>query len=80
MVIIWKLQRLTKKMRDERGLPPIADMNDLPDPQDQADYVSVSGQSDVKCKLIKHQVLTDKQQEQLRHQQEHFAKSQVSSA
>lgn len=62
MFIIWKLQRLTKKLRAERGLPPIDDPNDLPDPRDAQDYVSV---------------LSEKQQAQLRHQQEQFAKSQT---
>ncbi|RXK38019.1 hypothetical protein M231_04688 [Tremella mesenterica] len=62
MVIIWRLKRLTTKLRKERGLPPIDDPNDLPDPIDVQDYVSV---------------LTEKQQEQLRHQQEKFAASQT---
>ena len=62
MFIIWKLQRLTKKLRAERGLPPIDDPNDIPDPSDAQDYVSV---------------LSEKQQAQLRHQQEQFAKSQT---
>jgi len=56
------LKRLTTKLRNERGLPPIADPNDLPDPKDQADYISV---------------LTEKQQEQLRYQQEKFGNSQT---
>ncbi|ORY34992.1 hypothetical protein BCR39DRAFT_515962 [Naematelia encephala] len=62
MVIIWRLQRRTVTLRKAQGLPPIEDPNDLPDPKDAADYVSV---------------LSDKQQEQLRHQQEAFAKSQT---
>lgn len=41
MVIIWRLKRLTVKLRKERGLDPIEDENDLPDPQQVADYVSV---------------------------------------
>ena len=41
MVIIWRLKRLTVKLRKDRGLDPIEDENDLPDPQQVADYVSV---------------------------------------
>lgn len=63
MVIIAKLKRKTRRLRQQRGLPPIEDENDLPDPRDQADYVAV---------------LSDEEQNQLRYQQERFAQSQVS--
>lgn len=62
MVIIAKLKRKTRRLRQQRGLPPIEDENDLPDPRDQADYVAV---------------LSDEEQDQLRYQQERFAQSQV---
>ena len=42
MVIIWRRKRLITKLRVARGLAPIEDPNDLPDPKEAADYVSVS--------------------------------------
>lgn len=63
MVIISKLKRRTHLKRKKLGLPPIEDPNDIPDPRDQEDYVSV---------------LTEKEQAQLLYQQEKFAQSQVS--
>ncbi|CAD6568158.1 MAG: hypothetical protein TREMPRED_004307 [Tremellales sp. Tagirdzhanova-0007] len=62
MVIIWRRKRLITKLRVARGLAPIEDPNDLPDPKEAADYVSV---------------LSDEYVEQLRYQQEQFAKSQT---
>lgn len=43
MFIIWKLKRLSVKLRAERGLPPIEDPDDLPDPKLIPDYEFVSG-------------------------------------
>jgi hypothetical protein len=40
--IIWTLKSKNERLRKKRGLPPIADPNDIPDPKDQADYVAVS--------------------------------------
>ena len=63
MSIIWTLRQRVRRRRKAQALPEIDDPNDLPDSQDQLDYVSV---------------LTEKEQEQLRYQQEAFAHSQVS--
>lgn len=41
MVIIWRRKRLITRLRRQQGLPPIEDANDLPDPKQAADYVSV---------------------------------------
>ena len=41
MAVIWQRQRLITTRRNERGLPPIEDPNDLPDPKEAADYISV---------------------------------------
>ncbi|KAK4690078.1 hypothetical protein P7C73_g67, partial [Tremellales sp. Uapishka_1] len=60
--IIWKLKRLSTKLRAERDLPPIEDPDDMPDPAFDKDFV---------------QVLSDKQQEQLHYQQEKYARSQT---
>ncbi|KAL7421280.1 hypothetical protein Q5752_004165 [Cryptotrichosporon argae] len=62
MSIIHTLKMKTIRLRKQRGLPPIDDPNDLPDPILLADYVSV---------------LSEKEQETLRYQQEKFAKSQT---
>ena len=43
MFMIWRLKRLTTKRRADQGLTPIPDDNDIPDPVDHAEYVSVSG-------------------------------------
>lgn len=62
--VIWTLRERVRRRRKQQGLPPVADLNDLEDPRDQEDYVSV---------------LSDKERANLVHQQEMFAKSQVSS-
>ena len=63
MIIISSLKRRTHIKRRKAGLPPIDDPNDIPDPKEQEDYVSV---------------LTEKEQARLTYQQEKFAQSQVS--
>lgn len=40
--MIWTLKRRTERLRDKQGLPPIEDPNDIPDPAEAKDYVSVS--------------------------------------
>ena len=62
MIIISSLKRRTHIKRRKAGLPPIDDPNDIPDPKEQEDYVSV---------------LTEKEQARLTYQQEKFAQSQV---
>lgn len=62
MYEIWRLKRLTIKRRAKQGLPPIEDPNDLPDPRQQEEYVSV---------------LNEKEQQQLDTHQQAFAKSQT---
>jgi hypothetical protein len=42
MSVIWTLKRRTERLRQKRGLPPIEDPNDIPDPKEAKDYVSVS--------------------------------------
>lgn len=64
MVIIWRLKRKVTTRRKEQGLEPIPDPNDIPDPAEQKDYVSV---------------LSEYEQARLLFEQEGFAKSQVSS-
>ena len=64
MYIIWKLRRRIVKQRAEQGFDPVEDPNDIPDPKDVAEYVSV---------------LNEKEQQQLIHQQAKFAVSQVSA-
>jgi hypothetical protein len=63
MSIIWTLRQKTHRLRKKQGLPPIEDPNDIEDPKDQEEYVSV---------------LTEKERAKLKYQQEMFAKSQVS--
>jgi hypothetical protein len=62
MIIISSLKRRTHIKRRRAGLAPIEDPNDIPDPKEQEDYVSV---------------LTEKEQARLTYQQEKFAQSQV---
>ena len=78
MWVIWRLKRATTVRRRKQGLPPIPDPNDIPDPQEQTDYISVRfalfpfmSPADV------GQVLSDEEQHRLIDQQEKFAKSQV---
>lgn len=52
MVIIWRRKRLITRLRKQRGLPPIEDPNDLPDPKEAANYVSVRS-----CLLAKFHLL-----------------------
>ncbi|KAF8525324.1 hypothetical protein JB92DRAFT_1319962 [Gautieria morchelliformis] len=59
---IWKLKRISTRLRKSAGLPELYDEDDLPDPQYDPDYVHV---------------LTDEQQKELHHQQKEFAKSQT---
>jgi len=54
IIIIWYYKRLTRKLRKKAGLPELYDMDDLPDPIFDPNYVHV---------------LTDKQQYELHHQQ-----------
>ena len=63
MIIISSLKRRTHLKRKKAGLAPIEDPNDIPDPKEQEDYVSV---------------LTEKEQARLIYQQEKFAQSQAS--
>jgi hypothetical protein len=78
MYVIWRLKRKVTTRRKKQGMTPIEDPNDIPDPKEAADYVSVSWQSRSTCARLTIQVLTEKEQEQLHDQQEKFAKSQVS--
>jgi hypothetical protein len=38
---IWQLKRKSVKLRKKRGLPPIEDPDDLPDPKLDPDFVPV---------------------------------------
>ncbi|KZW03764.1 hypothetical protein EXIGLDRAFT_599427 [Exidia glandulosa HHB12029] len=62
IVRIWHYQRVIRKRREQRGLPPLCDENDLPDPVLEPNHVHV---------------LEARQQEQLQKQQEKFQKSQT---
>jgi len=62
MYVIWRLQRKVTTRRKAKGLEPIPDPNDIPDPAKQKDYVSV---------------LSEYEQAHLQYQQEEFAKSQT---
>ncbi|WRT69393.1 uncharacterized protein IL334_006377 [Kwoniella shivajii] len=62
MSVIWTLKIRDKNLRKKQGLPPIEDSNDLPDPELIKDYVFV---------------LSEKDQKNLRYQQEKFAISQT---
>jgi len=42
MIVIWSLKSELVRRRKAQGLKPIEDPNDIPDPNEQADYVSVS--------------------------------------
>jgi hypothetical protein len=44
--IIWTLTKRTERLRKKQGLPPIEDPNDIPDPAEAKDYVSVSHHHD----------------------------------
>ncbi|WVQ96361.1 hypothetical protein IAU59_003466 [Kwoniella sp. CBS 9459] len=59
---IWTLRERSRRLRKKRGLPPIEDPNDLPDPELIKDYV---------------EVLSEKDRKELRYQQEKFAISQT---
>lgn len=65
MITIWRLKRLSRRLREKRGLPPISkeDEDDQLDPENDPNFVPV---------------LSEKQQAQLRYQQEKFKASQVS--
>ncbi len=81
--MIWRLKRASVKLREKRGLPPIDSPDDLPDPSLDPEYVPVRFSSILQLDIARltandAQVLTEKQQEQLRHQQEKFMASQVS--
>lgn len=41
MSIIWHLRTMVVKRRKKLGLPPVEDPNDLPDPREAQDYISV---------------------------------------
>jgi hypothetical protein len=45
MSIIWTLKRRTERLRNKRGLPPHEDPNDIPDPVQAKDYVSVGSRT-----------------------------------
>nr|XP_018260564.1 uncharacterized protein I303_07489 [Kwoniella dejecticola CBS 10117]OBR82722.1 hypothetical protein I303_07489 [Kwoniella dejecticola CBS 10117] len=62
MSVIWTLKNRDSRLRKKQGLPPIEDENDLPDPDLIKDYVFV---------------LSEKDQKNLRYQQEKFATSQT---
>jgi len=59
---IWWYQRKTRMLREKAGLPQLYDVDDLPDPVYDPNYVHV---------------LTDKEQNDLHHQQELFRESQT---
>ncbi|OCF31246.1 hypothetical protein I316_07032 [Kwoniella heveanensis BCC8398] len=59
---IWTLRERSRRLRKKRGLPPIEDPNDLPDPELIKDYV---------------EVLSEKDRKELRYQQDKFAISQT---
>lgn len=62
MIKIWYYKNLTRKLRKRAGLPELYDIDDLPDPIFDPNYV---------------RVLTDDQQYELHHQQKKFMKSQT---
>ena len=41
MFNIWYFKRKTRKLRKERGLPPLLDEDDLPDPVYDPNYVGL---------------------------------------
>ncbi|KAG8960598.1 hypothetical protein FRC03_006347 [Tulasnella sp. 419] len=59
---IWRFKHLSHKLRKQRGLPPLVDEDDLPDPMVDPHYVHV---------------LTDEQQLELHYQQQMFLESQT---
>ncbi|KAF8318517.1 hypothetical protein DL93DRAFT_2076005 [Clavulina sp. PMI_390] len=59
---IWHYKSLDRKLRKEKGLPPLEDEDDLPDPLFDPNFTHV---------------LTEKQQKDLRLQQKRFSKSQT---
>jgi len=59
---IWNLQRISRNLRKEKGLPPLENEHDLPDPDLDPNFTHV---------------LTDKQQKILRVCQKRFMKSQT---
>lgn len=62
MSIIHTLKMRIRRRRKQRGLPPIEDEDDMPDPRLVPGY---------------ERVLTDKEEKQLQYQQEKFAQSQT---
>ncbi|KAK6909033.1 hypothetical protein I203_103043 [Kwoniella mangroviensis CBS 8507] len=62
MSVIWTLKNRDSRLRKKRGLAPIEDENDLPDPELIKDFVFV---------------LSEKDQNNLKYQQEKFAISQT---
>ncbi|WWC73406.1 uncharacterized protein I206_107373 [Kwoniella pini CBS 10737] len=62
MSVIWTLKNRDSRLRKKQGLPAIEDENDLPDPELIKDYVFV---------------LSEKDQKNLKYQQEKFATSQT---
>jgi len=59
---IWYFKRKTRQLRKARGLPPLLDEDDLPDPVYDPNYV---------------QVLTDTEQRDLHYHQQQFMRSQT---
>lgn len=76
MVVISRMKRKIVTRRKAQGLPPIEDPNDIPDPREHAEYVSVGLSRFVKIRA-KSKVLTADEQRQLLLHQEKFAESQV---
>ncbi|KAF9782328.1 hypothetical protein BJ322DRAFT_1075621 [Thelephora terrestris] len=62
MYNIWYFKRKVHQLRKERGLPPLLDEDDLPDPVYDPNYVHV---------------LTDKEQRDLHYHQQQFMRSQT---
>ena len=58
VIKIWNYKRLTHKLRKEKGLPPLENEDDLPDPFYNDDY---------------DHVLTEEQQDELHYQQQKWA-------
>jgi hypothetical protein len=83
---IWRLQRLTLKQMRAQSLPCPTNPDDLPDPSLDKDFVQVrltwlgfptKRRADHNPRCTSSQVLSDKQQQQLLHQQAKFSASQV---
>jgi hypothetical protein len=78
MVIIAKLKRRVRILRAKKGLPPLENPDDLPDPALDPDHVEVGHYMYWFRLLCSHaQVLNEKDVNELRYHQAKFAESQV---